>query len=467
MAIPADRWEVEMDGGWEPFCPGVPFRGSLGEEFRYERGRFQYRVAFTKANAGVQENMRTGRTRRLRLASSDAAEALGKPPDDLRSRGIDLQWRENLRMLRQQVLSGLTNVSDASHPAHAGIARANAAEELGNWEVAFNELFVAQEALSAPSGSSASQRGDSSSSQARQGLKRTASARLCEASGEPRRVARRLLQEAGGDENAAFERALLIRDLEHGQVELNSREEECSICTERVGVREAIRLRPCLHGWYCVTCFQRAVDAKMADGATLQAIGCPECRRSISEALLRALLTKKQMEKLHRQDLEAAVASCATLRPCPTPDCRNLVALEDGVQPRLRCDLCRKEHCLLCSASPYHVGQTCEEHLASLKDASAESALKKWMAEVGAKQCPKCRAVVTKHNLRSQATQAEECHKMICRGCRTRFCFGCLAILSETSTCGCTPDNHGFIDPDTGQFVQHLDGGARRRRRRS
>merc|ERR1712224_789366 len=123
------------------------------------------------------------------------------------------------------------------------------------------------------------------------------------------------------------------------------------------------------------------VDAKIAEGATIDAIHCPECRQSLSEALLRSLLSTSQMERLHRQSLESAVSSCDTLRPCPTPDCPNRVVLEDGVQPRLRCELCRKEHCLLCSASPYHTGKTCEEHLREVKDAGAESALKRWMAE--------------------------------------------------------------------------------------
>lgn len=285
---------------------------------------------------------------------------------------------------------------------------------------------------------------------------------LGEATGESRRVARRFLDGAEGDEAQAFERALLLRDLEQGsnnfrcQVELNSCAVECVICAEEVAVREAVRLMPCRHGWYCVACMQHAAEAKIEEGATVSAIHCPECPGGLSEALLRALLTKKQMERLHRQGLESAVSSCEALRPCPTPDCPNRVALEDGIQPRLMCEHCHKEHCLLCSASPFHSGKTCEEHLSQLKDAGAESTLRKWMREVGAKQCPKCRAVVTKQNLQKQSTQDAECHKMICRACKTRFCFGCLTVLTEKNSCGCTPDDHGFIDPKTGAFVNHL-----------
>ena len=188
----------------------------------------------------------------------------------------------------------------------------------------------------------------------------------------------------------------------------------------------------------------------------MKGIGCPECGKGLGEPFLRAILTKGQTVRLLRQSLESAVGSCAGLKPCPTPDCPNRVVLEGGVEPRLTCEMCHKELCLLCSASPYHVGKSCEEHATQLKDKTSEASLRQWITKVGAKQSPKCRAAVTKHNLEGQTTQNSECHKMICRSYRTKFCFACLAILTDSSTCGCTPDAHGFIDPDTGSFVRHL-----------
>mmetsp|Transcript_344 Transcript_344/g.606 ORF Transcript_344/g.606 Transcript_344/m.606 type:complete len:394 (+) Transcript_344:99-1280(+) len=310
----------------------------------------------------------------------------------------------------------------------------------------------------------ASQHPSSSSS----GLKRSATILLCEAVGVSRRVARRLLNDAGGDPSRAAGHALMIQDLEQGQnsqLKTNDKSEQCSICIETFGRGEAAKLLPCQHGWYCFDCLRRAADVKIANGATLGAICCPACNLELSEVVLRALLGTEQMDKLHRQSVEAAVAASSELRPCPTPDCPNRVALEDGMTPRLQCEMCGKEHCLLCSASPYHTGKSCQEHLAETQGQSSEADLRKWMSKVGAKQCPKCKMVVTKQSMKDQATQASECHKMICRACRTRFCFGCLTILTESSTCGCTPDNHGFIDPDTGAFVQHLTPARRHRRR--
>merc|ERR1711966_95648 len=116
-----------------------------------------------------------------------------------------------------------------------------------------------------------------------------------------------------------------MRDLEQGrnrfsrQVELNTSEVECGICTDKFGVREAIRFLPCQHGWYCIECVQNSVQAKMAEGKSIGHIHCLECKEPLSEALLRALLPRKQLERLHKQSVDAALGSCGEMKACPTP----------------------------------------------------------------------------------------------------------------------------------------------------
>jgi hypothetical protein len=142
------------------------------------------------------------------------------------------------------------------------------------------------------------------------------------------------------------------------------------------------------------------------------------------------------------------------------------VALDDGEEPRLDCPQCKKESCLRCGSQPYHHGLTCAEHAervqakskkkAVVNAARAENSFRQWMQETGTKQCPTCQMAVTKLNLQSQTTQYQECHKMLCRNCNTRFCYKCLAILSDTYTCGCSIDRHGFVDPRTGKRLEHL-----------
>eukprot|EP00928_Gymnodinium_smaydae_P100582 TRINITY_DN98_c2_g1_i1.p1 TRINITY_DN98_c2_g1~~TRINITY_DN98_c2_g1_i1.p1 ORF type:complete len:529 (-),score=91.31 TRINITY_DN98_c2_g1_i1:36-1622(-) len=270
-------------------------------------------------------------------------------------------------------------------------------------------------------------------------------------------------------------------DIELGESEATC----CCICTEELAPWSSVRL-PCGHGSYCATCIRRHVEARLDVGA--HEVHCPECDFLMGQAMLRALLPAKLFERLLERSLERAVNASDDLWPCPTPNCPNRVALEEGQQGRFNCDLCRTECCLRCRVSPFHVGFTCEgwrEHrrraasdrgrrvaeagsgtssAAAAAAAAAESAersetaLREWMEQTGSKQCPKCRMVITKQDLGKQLSQRSECHKMICRNCSTRFCFRCLAVLRNGFSCGCTGDNHGFIDPVTGRFVAHVAG---------
>lgn len=66
----AARWEVATDNGWERFNPGMPFHGRHGEEIRWQHRDRQYRATFTQPDEGVQENLRTGKKRRLRCVEA-------------------------------------------------------------------------------------------------------------------------------------------------------------------------------------------------------------------------------------------------------------------------------------------------------------------------------------------------------------------------------------------------------------
>ncbi|CAE8633152.1 unnamed protein product [Polarella glacialis] len=68
------------------------------------------------------------------------------------------------------------------------------------------------------------------------------------------------------------------------------------------------------------------------------------------------------------------------------------------------------------------------------------------LEKLGAKSCPGCGEGLQK--------ESETCHKMICRSCRARFCFRCLARL-EYFNCGCTGAEHRFVDPENGRILAH------------
>jgi len=244
---------------------------------------------------------------------------------------------------------------------------------------------------------------------------------------------------------------------------LNNKEELCGICCNDVPACRAVRLG-CSHGWYCAQCVLRHAEARLAAGAT--SITCPECCTPLAERDLRKLLPSELIDRLLSRSLEKAVATASDLWSCPTPNCPMRVALEEGELPRLKCTICNKTSCLKCGVQPWHRGLTCEQSRAKRgadtrkrKRDDGMAGLMKWIEETGTKQCPTCNMAVTKQNIDKQKTQYQECHKMCCRNCNTRFCFKCLAVLSDSYTCGCTINAHGFIDPRTGKRLNHLRRG--------
>mmetsp|Transcript_54231 Transcript_54231/g.150884 ORF Transcript_54231/g.150884 Transcript_54231/m.150884 type:complete len:403 (-) Transcript_54231:85-1293(-) len=244
----------------------------------------------------------------------------------------------------------------------------------------------------------------------------------------------------------------------------NDRRVTCGICCDSVALHSAVCLG-CRHGWYCLLCMRRHAEARLATGAA--EVQCPECREHIQEHDLRKLLPKGVIESLHARSVERAVASSSNLYVCPTPNCTMCVEIGEGEEARLEdCPNCGRSSCLRCGAQPSHPGLSCQAYArktsSRVKDMQrADQSMRKWMIKTGTKQCPRCKMAVTKEHLESQHTQYVECHKMMCRSCQTRFCFKCLAVLTETYSCGCSIDAHGFIDPVTGRRINHLRARAK------
>lgn len=245
-----------------------------------------------------------------------------------------------------------------------------------------------------------------------------------------------------------------------GELQVSDSAQVCEICCTDTVAKGSVCLE-CGHGWYCLSCLQRHAQAQLDKGAV--AMQCPQCSQVLAERNVRKLLDEGTVERFLRVSLERAVSTSADLWACPTPDCTMRVAVEEGAEPRLKCSICKKVSCLRCGAQPYHRGRTCEEHAARGKLRSNgdqdEALLRKWMEETGTKQCPSCRMGISKFSLDHQLTQKRECHKMICRNCGTRFCFKCLSVLMNGFSCGCSIDDHGFLDPFTGERVEHIREG--------
>lgn len=235
--------------------------------------------------------------------------------------------------------------------------------------------------------------------------------------------------------------------------------EECTICCSDVSCGEAVRLA-CSHGWYCRSCLERYAQARLAEGAL--DVACPDCREPIPDHDLKKIFPNQDViNRFHERSITRAVASSSNLHPCPTAGCNMCFEIEDGDYWLRHCPQCKKGGCLACGVSPYHHGASCEEHAAKLARAkqgnkAPDAALMRWMRRTGTKQCPQCKMGVSKEDLASQGTQRKECHKMMCRHCDTKFCFKCLAILTDTYNCGCSIERHGFFNPKTLRRNEHL-----------
>eukprot|EP00930_Biecheleria_cincta_P092094 TRINITY_DN818_c0_g2_i2.p1 TRINITY_DN818_c0_g2~~TRINITY_DN818_c0_g2_i2.p1 ORF type:complete len:446 (+),score=50.99 TRINITY_DN818_c0_g2_i2:69-1406(+) len=242
----------------------------------------------------------------------------------------------------------------------------------------------------------------------------------------------------------------------------------CSICCDAVTGPKAAFFA-CQHGWYCKQCLARYAETKLANLSSA-ALPCPDCNKPVPEHEWRQLLPGPLMDQLLARSLERAVAASTDLFACPTPDCPMRVELRGKHRSaRLRCSFCKKQSCLRCGSQPYHVGLTCDQHaksrLGGIKASDDEASLREWLEKTGSRQCPTCKMAITKNDLGKQATQHAECHKMLCRCCGTKFCFKCLAILTDSFSCGCAIDAHGFINPHTGRLNKHLR--QRKKRNRS
>jgi hypothetical protein len=257
------------------------------------------------------------------------------------------------------------------------------------------------------------------------------------------------------DHEVLMSRANLMR--------FNSGKVECVICRDDLSAGGAALLG-CGHGFYCLPCMTKFVEARLNDGIAGD-VPCPECSEVIPEKDLTKLLPRTVIFKLHARSLEQkAVASGAIQRACPTPNCPMRQVLKIGSCGQDVCSKCNKESCWLCGAQPFHEGRTCEQHAARERNRGKrtdEDSLYEWMEATGTRQCPTCQMGVSKENLQRQTEQRSECHKMLCRNCGTRFCFKCLMVLTEKVSCSCSKSKHGFIDPYTGDRISHRKRGAK------
>lgn len=236
-----------------------------------------------------------------------------------------------------------------------------------------------------------------------------------------------------------------------GPLNLNFSDEDCPICLEAVPAGKGVRLSNCAHT-VCGGCLEQQMASCFEEGKCFEAFSCPrpECRERLSHRELRVVLGELRFGRLSKRSLEKAVLSCANLFACrATADCDGKFCWDDHGRDgrhhrpkKATCEVCLKEQCIVCGASPFHRGQTCTEAIVgdeTDKHAAAEAATRKFMSSSATiRVCVMCKVGVERR---------EGCAKMQCR-CGFRFCFEC---GEPGANCSCTPAAHGFWDNERGR----------------
>ena len=214
--------------------------------------------------------------------------------------------------------------------------------------------------------------------------------------------------------------------------------EVCSICAEAGNVWFG---KACCGVPICAACADQHARTRSMSGAI--EVTCPgNCGCMLTQAEVGKVVGASTVKSLHQNSINRATAAAPEFYPCPTPDCRMVFAIGDACEAKLTCPLCKKHSCWRCGAQPPHEGKSCPPK----RDADLEP----WIAETGSRRCPQCNVPVSKGTLDTQQTQENECHLMQCRVCGCKFCFQCLATITDTHRCSCTPLAHVFVDPLVG-----------------
>jgi len=267
--------------------------------------------------------------------------------------------------------------------------------------------------------------------------------------------ARAVLDATGGDLHAA--RDILLGDAAAVMpLHLNRAEVVCQICAGSTAVGEALRIRPCGHGWFCKGCIQHWASAEAVDGRCAVSCPIPECRAPIGHRQLRAVLTAPGFERLMRRSVEQLCAADDDLVACPTPDCPYRAWLAESQEPRLCCEVCRVESCVRCGTTPYHHGLTCEEEarrseLSMGVIARTQRKIEETLREALVRRCPGCHAAIER---------TDACCHMTCSGCGYEFSWVCgspWGICRQTHRCL----RHGIYLPDILRHVlrKYTDSG--------
>lgn len=191
----------------------------------------------------------------------------------------------------------------------------------------------------------------------------------------------------------------------------------CSICWCEA---EEPVVTTCGHQ-YCLDCFDRLAHSDASSMARVECKGAHDtCKKTVSLHDLHRHLSSSAFETVLKESLKKYLDSHPLdFRHCTTPECTQIYRVaSSGVH---NCTECLAVTCKTCNEA--HAGMTCGEHRDFNSEGQQEFRRAKW--QLGAKDCPRCRAVIEK---------TEGCNHITCR-CGAHICWRCLKTFSGVNLC--------------------------------
>uniref|UniRef100_A0A6U3T8X9 RanBP-type and C3HC4-type zinc finger-containing protein 1 n=1 Tax=Ditylum brightwellii TaxID=49249 RepID=A0A6U3T8X9_9STRA len=261
---------------------------------------------------------------------------------------------------------------------------------------------------------------------------------------------------------------------------------ECPICLSDVPTTESVQLSSCTHT-FCETCIRQYITDKIQNGQVLSTqLTCPSvdptpcnvpldpvldicpCFSSSSSTSEEEKQKYDELQKHYeRLSLQRYIELENDMACCPTPKC-TFTFVWDEDNRKLICPLCDNTYCLVCCASPWHFGMTCESYqelhgppitrlLANATTTEEDKEFVKFAQQAKLRQCPKCQFFVEKK---------DGCDAMHCR-CNFVFCFKCGGVRKQedmtanngvakgVSVCNC-PGMASMLQAHEGQMSHNL-----------
>nr|GMC59608.1 ATP-dependent RNA helicase DEAH11, chloroplastic-like [Ipomoea batatas] len=207
-------------------------------------------------------------------------------------------------------------------------------------------------------------------------------------------------------------------------IQRNDDEASCPICLCELE-EERYKLESCLHV-FCRSCLLEQCESaiRSSEGFPLRCLH-NGCNAPILITDIKSLLQVEKLDELFRASVSAFVASNASYRFCPSPDCPSVyhIAHPDSSGSAFMCGVCYSETCTKCHQE-YHPYLSCENYKEFKND--PDLSLKAWAeGKENVKVCPVCKSTIEK---------VDGCNHIECR-CGKHVCWVCLEFYETSEEC--------------------------------